>query len=148
VTRPGTAATLVCRPGWSSVPHCRKDLQIHCEIGARIPLTTRASVETLTFFPSRIARIVKARQHVPLNGWALCPLWSNNGQVTALDSDTQVAAHIEDLSMFGCLVETMTPFVAGTKVSIESRTTGLYLSPKEELHILANMREWASLSHR
>jgi hypothetical protein len=41
-------------------------------------------------------------------------------QITALDSDAQVAAHIEDLSLFGCFVETMTPFVARTKVSIRT----------------------------
>jgi PilZ domain len=45
-------------------------------------------------------------------------------QVTALDSDAQVAAHIEDLSLFGCFVETVTPFVAGTKVSIRISHNG------------------------
>jgi PilZ domain len=45
-------------------------------------------------------------------------------QVTALDNDAQVAAHIEDLSLFGCFVETVTPFVAQTKVSIRISHNG------------------------
>lgn len=38
--------------------------------------------------------------------------------MTALDSDAHVAAHTEDLSLFGCFVETMTPFATGTKVAV------------------------------
>ena len=45
-------------------------------------------------------------------------------QVTALDSDAQVAAHTEDLSVFGCFVETTTPFAVGTKVSIRISHSG------------------------
>lgn len=44
--------------------------------------------------------------------------------VTALDSEAEVAAHIEDLSVFGCFVETTTPFVAGAKVSIRISHAG------------------------
>jgi PilZ domain len=38
--------------------------------------------------------------------------------VTALDSEAQIAAHTEDLSLFGCFVETAKPFAAGTKVRV------------------------------
>jgi PilZ domain len=38
--------------------------------------------------------------------------------VTALDSGAEIAAHIEDLSLFGCFVETMASFAEGTKVRV------------------------------
>lgn len=37
-------------------------------------------------------------------------------QVTCIDTGKQIAAHTEDLTLFGCFVETTTPFAAGTKV--------------------------------
>ena len=39
-------------------------------------------------------------------------------QVTALDTGAHLAAHTEDLSLFGCFVETTTPFAEGTKVGL------------------------------
>ncbi len=39
-------------------------------------------------------------------------------QVTALDTGAHVAAHTEDLSLFGCFVETTMPFAQGTKVRL------------------------------
>ena len=39
-------------------------------------------------------------------------------QVTDLVTEKQLAAHIEDLSLFGCFVETVDPFPAGTKVRL------------------------------
>jgi hypothetical protein len=33
-------------------------------------------------------------------------------------TEKQLAAHTEDLSLFGCLVETVDPFPAGTKVRL------------------------------
>jgi hypothetical protein len=33
-------------------------------------------------------------------------------------TEKQLAAHIEDLSLFGCFVETVDPFPAGTKVRL------------------------------
>ena len=35
-----------------------------------------------------------------------------------------MAAHTEDLSMFGCFVETIAPFPAGTKVSLRISHAG------------------------
>jgi PilZ domain len=39
-------------------------------------------------------------------------------QVTALDTGVHLVAHTEDLSLFGCFVETTTPFAQGTKVRL------------------------------
>jgi hypothetical protein len=39
-------------------------------------------------------------------------------QITALDTQTHIAAHTEDLNMSGCFVETTNPFVGGTKVAL------------------------------
>jgi PilZ domain len=39
-------------------------------------------------------------------------------QVTAPDTGVYLAAHTEDLSLFGCFVETTTPFAQGTKVRL------------------------------
>jgi PilZ domain len=44
--------------------------------------------------------------------------------VTALDTETQIAAHVENLSLFGCFVETMKPFADGTKVRVRIRHDG------------------------
>ena len=48
-------------------------------------------------------------------------------QVTALDNDAHLAAHTEDLSLFGCFVETMTPFATGTKVAVRIAHEGAVL---------------------
>jgi PilZ domain len=45
--------------------------------------------------------------------------------VTALDNETQIAAHTEDLSLFGCFVETTTPFVNETKVRVRISHDGM-----------------------
>jgi hypothetical protein len=39
-------------------------------------------------------------------------------------TEKQVAAHTEDLSMFGCFVETTTPFPVGTKVRLRISHAG------------------------
>ncbi len=39
-------------------------------------------------------------------------------QITALDTQGHLAAHTEDLNMSGCFVETMNPFIGGTKVGL------------------------------
>ena len=40
-------------------------------------------------------------------------------------TEKQLAAHIEDLSMFGCFVETTAPFSAGTKVTLRISHAGV-----------------------
>lgn len=62
--------------------------------------------------------------------------------MTALDSDAQVAAHIEDLSLFGCFVETVTPFIAGTKVSIRISHDGIVFMAQGRV---AYAREFAGM---
>lgn len=38
--------------------------------------------------------------------------------MTAIETEDHIAAHTEDLSLLGCFVETVTPFVEGTKVAL------------------------------
>lgn len=45
-------------------------------------------------------------------------------QVTAIDTGAQISAHTEDLTLFGCYVETITPFALGTKVAIRISHSG------------------------
>jgi PilZ domain len=45
--------------------------------------------------------------------------------LTALDTGVQIAAHTEDLSPFGCFVQTATPFVNGTKVRVRISHDGM-----------------------
>jgi PilZ domain len=46
-------------------------------------------------------------------------------QLTALDTGTQIAAHIEDLSLFGCFVETTKPFAGGSNVRLRILHNGM-----------------------
>jgi hypothetical protein len=39
-------------------------------------------------------------------------------ELTALDTEVHIAAHTEDLSLFGCFVETSTPFEEETRVRL------------------------------
>jgi PilZ domain len=39
--------------------------------------------------------------------------------LTDLQSEKQLAAHIENLNLLGCFVETVTPFPKGTKVRLQ-----------------------------
>ena len=39
-------------------------------------------------------------------------------QVAALDADARIDAHTEDISLLGCFVETVKPFVNGTRVRV------------------------------
>jgi PilZ domain len=39
-------------------------------------------------------------------------------QLTDVQSEKQLAAHTKDLNLFGCFVETMSPFPQGTKVRL------------------------------
>lgn len=45
-------------------------------------------------------------------------------QVTSLDSGDQIAAHTEDLNLFGCFVETITPLAEGTQVEVRISHNG------------------------
>jgi len=49
-------------------------------------------------------------------------------QVTALDTEAHVAAHTEDLNLFGCFVETTTPFEDGTRVRLRISHNGAIFS--------------------
>ena len=42
-------------------------------------------------------------------------------------TEQQLAAHTEDLSLFGCFVETLAPFPAGTKVRLRISHSGANL---------------------
>ena len=42
-------------------------------------------------------------------------------------TEQQLAAHTEDLSLFGCFVETLAPFPAGTKVRLRILYSGANL---------------------
>ncbi len=46
-------------------------------------------------------------------------------QVTDLQTEKQLAAHTEDLSLLGCFVETTTPFAEDTKVRLRISRGGL-----------------------
>jgi PilZ domain-containing protein len=46
-------------------------------------------------------------------------------QVTDVVTEKQLAAHTEDLSVFGCFVETAAPFPAGTKVRLRISHAGV-----------------------
>lgn len=63
--------------------------------------------------PSRIERY-RAERHPFVAGI----------QVTAINTETQLAAHTEDLNLFGCFVETQTPFADGTKIRIRISHNG------------------------
>ena len=60
----------------------------------------------------------------------------------ALDSDARIAAHIEDLSVFGCFVETATPLAVETKVSIRISYGGSVFSAQGRV---AHSREFAGM---
>lgn len=49
-------------------------------------------------------------------------------EVTDLQSESHVSAHTRDLSLFGCFVETPTPFVDGTKVRLRITRGGANVS--------------------
>jgi len=46
-------------------------------------------------------------------------------QLTDLSTEKQLAAHTEDLSVFGCFVETISPFEEGTKVRLRNLRHGV-----------------------
>jgi hypothetical protein len=48
--------------------------------------------------------------------------------------------------VFGCFAETLTPFLAGTKVALRISHGGSVFPLKEGSRMLANVREWASPS--
>ena len=45
-------------------------------------------------------------------------------QLTAIDTETQIAAHTGDLSLFGCFVETAASFSPGTKAHVRISHNG------------------------
>jgi PilZ domain len=48
-------------------------------------------------------------------------------QVTELSSEKQIAAHTQELSAYGCFIETITPFVPETKVRLRISRGGQQL---------------------
>jgi hypothetical protein len=48
--------------------------------------------------------------------------------LTDLQSETHLAAHVENLNLLGCFVETATPFPAGTKVRVKISHAGVIFS--------------------
>jgi hypothetical protein len=46
-------------------------------------------------------------------------------QLTDLQSEKRLAAHIENLNLLGCFVETVTPFPEGTKVRVNISHAGV-----------------------
>jgi hypothetical protein len=47
-------------------------------------------------------------------------------ELTDVQSEKHLAAHTKDLSVFGCFVETVTPFPEGTKVSLRISRGGTH----------------------
>jgi hypothetical protein len=45
--------------------------------------------------------------------------------LTDLQSEKYLAAHTKDLTLFGCFVETVTPFAEGTKVRLKISHAGV-----------------------
>jgi hypothetical protein len=62
--------------------------------------------------------------------------------VTSLDTDAQIAGHTEDLSLFGCFMVTVTPFVAGTRVQLRISHRGVTLNAQGKV---AYAREGAGM---
>ena len=48
--------------------------------------------------------------------------------LTDLESERHLAAHIKDLNLLGCFVETVTPFPEGTKVRLNISHAGMNFS--------------------
>jgi hypothetical protein len=48
-------------------------------------------------------------------------------QVTDLRAEKQISGHTEDLSAYGCFVETITPFAADTKVRLRITRSGEHM---------------------
>ena len=48
--------------------------------------------------------------------------------LTDLESENHLAAHITDLNLLGCFVETVTPFPEGTKVRLNISHAGMNFS--------------------
>ena len=48
--------------------------------------------------------------------------------LTDLESEKHLAAHIKDLNLLGCYVETVTPFPEGTKVRLNISHAGMNFS--------------------
>jgi hypothetical protein len=48
--------------------------------------------------------------------------------LTDLESEKHLAAHIKDLNLLGCFVETVTPFLEGTKVRLNISHAGMNFS--------------------
>ena len=48
--------------------------------------------------------------------------------LTDLESEKHLAAHIKDLNLLGCFVETVTPFPEGTKVRLNISHAGMNFS--------------------
>jgi hypothetical protein len=49
-------------------------------------------------------------------------------QLTDMHSEKQLAAHTKDLNLFGCFVETMSPFPQGTKVRLRISRAGAHVT--------------------
>jgi hypothetical protein len=58
-------------------------------------------------------------------------------QLTDVQSEKHLAAHTKDLNLFGCFVETMSPFPQGTKVQLRISRGGAHFTA---LGKVANLR--------
>jgi PilZ domain len=67
-------------------------------------------------------------------------------QVTDLVTEKQLAAHIEDLSLFGCFVETVDPFPARTKVRLRISYFGANVLAQGTVAYSRDNGEWESRS--
>ena len=54
-------------------------------------------------------------------------------ELTDVQSEKHLAAHTKDLTLFGCFVETVTPFPEGTKVSLRISHGGTNFSAQAKV---------------
>jgi len=48
-------------------------------------------------------------------------------QITDLETEKQISAHTEDISAYGCFIETLTPFPADTRVMLRITRSGQHM---------------------
>lgn len=74
--------------------------------------------------------------------------------MTDLQTEKQVAAHTEDISAYGCFIETITPFPTNTKVKLRITRSGeqmiaqgkvVYLRPNAGMGVVFGSFEPGSL---
>jgi len=47
--------------------------------------------------------------------------------ITDLETEKEISAHTEDISPFGCFIETITPFAADTRVKLRITRSGQHM---------------------